>query len=315
MRDTFNIENMRDVLITAIIDLAREHKEVVFLDADLSSCINSVPFEKEFPDRFFNCGIAEANMVGVAAGLSSMGFVPYAHSFGCFSSRRAYDQFFLSVNYAGQRVHLIGTDAGVTAQINGGTHMPFEDVGLMRLIPELIIIDPSDTQSCYELTLQAFESGHSSYTRIRRKGATHRYPVGTPIRLGKGIVLSEGRDIAIVATDEVIVNESVKAVELLKRKGINAALVDMHTIKPLDTELLEKLSRETGHLLVCENARYAGGLGEAVAAHLAKTYPAKMDFVCVGERFGEVGKLDYLMSSYHFNAEDIAARAEALAKR
>lgn len=314
MRDTSDIKDMRDALMAAIIDLAKAHPEVVFLDSDLSSCINSVPFAKEFPTRFFNCGIAEANMVGVAAGLSSMGFVPYAHSFGCFSSRRAYDQFFLSVNYAGQRVHLIGTDAGVTAQINGGTHMPLEDVGLMRLIPDLIVLDPSDTQSLYDLTIQAFESGHSSYTRLRRKGGTHRYAPGQ-VKLGKGNVLADGKDLAIVATDEVIVNEAVKAVDLLKQKGISATLVDIHTIKPLDTELLDKVSKETGRVLVCENARYAGGLGEAVAAHLATTYPAKMDFVCIGERFGEVGKLDYLMKTFHLTAEDIAAKAEALARR
>ena len=314
MRDTSDIGNMRDALMAAIIDLAREHKEVVFLDADLSSCINSVPFQKEFPDRFFNCGIAEANMVGVAAGLSSMGFVPYAHSFGCFSSRRTYDQFYLSVNYAGQRVHLIGTDAGVTAQINGGTHMPLEDVGLMRLIPDLIVLDPSDAQSCYDLTVQAYESGCSSYTRIRRKGVTHRYAPGQ-VKLGKGNILSEGKDLAIIASDEVIVNEAEKAVALLKEKGISATLVDMHTIKPLDTELIEKLAAQTGRILVCENARYAGGLGEAVAAHLAKTCPAKMDFVCVGEKFGEVGKLDYLLKAFNLTAEDIAAKAEALAKR
>ncbi len=314
MRDTSSIDNMRDAMMAAIIDLAKEHKEVVFLDADLSSCINSGLFQKEFPDRFFNVGIAEANMVGVASGLSSMGFVPYAHSFGCFSSRRAYDQFFLSANYAGQRVHLIGTDAGVTAQINGGTHMPFEDVGMMRLIPDLIILDPSDTQSCYELTLQAFESGHCSYTRLRRKGASHRYAPGQ-VKLGKGNVLADGKDLAIIASDEVIVNEAEKAVEMLSKKGIKATLVDMHTVKPLDTELLEKVSKETGHVLVCENARYAGGLGEAVAAHLAKTYPAKMDFVCVDERFGEVGNLAYLMKTFNLTAEDMVAKAEALLKR
>ena len=152
MRDTSTISNMRDAMVAAITDLATEHPEVVLLDADLVSCIGSGNFFKQFPDRAFNCGIAEANMVGVAAGLSSMGFVPFAHSFGVFSSRRAYDQFFLSVNYAKRRVHLIGTDPGVTAQLNGGTHMPFEDIGLMRLIPDLIILDPSDTQSCYVMS-------------------------------------------------------------------------------------------------------------------------------------------------------------------
>ena len=314
MRDTSDIKDMRDALMAAIIDLAKEHPEVVYLDSDLAGCSNSTEFAAEFPGRFYNCGIAEANMVGVAAGLSSMGLVPYAHSFGCFSSRRAYDQFFLSVNYAGQKVHLIGTDPGVTAQLNGGTHMPFEDVGLMRLIPELIVIDPSDLQSCYDLTVQAFETGKSTYTRIRRKGGTHRYAPGQ-VKLGKGSILAEGSDLAIVASDEVIVNEAVSAVEILKGKGIKATLVDMHTVKPLDTELLDKVSKETGHVLVCENARYAGGLGEAVAAHLATTYPAKMDFVCIGERFGEVGKLDYLMKTFNLLADDIVAKAEALVRR
>jgi len=284
------------------------------LEADLMTCLGSTGFKKKFPERFYNCGIAEANMVGVAAGLSSMGFVPFADSFGVFSSRRVYDQFFLSVNYAKQRVHLIGTDPGVVAQVNGGTHMPFEDIALMRQIPDLIIIDPSDGQSCYELIRQAYESGHSSYIRVGRRGITHRYPVGTKIELGKGIVLTEGDDVAIIAEGETLVNEAVKAVEILKEKGIKATLVDMHTIKPLDIELIEKLAKKTGRILVCENGRYAGGLGEAVAGHLAKVNPTKMDFVSVGEKFGEVGNLSYLIKAFNFSAEDIATKAEALVR-
>ncbi len=314
MRDTSNMSNMRDAMVAAITDLAVEHPEVVLLDADLVSCIGSGNFFKQFPERAFNCGIAEANMVGVAAGLSSMGFVPFAHSFGVFSSRRAYDQFFLSVNYAKRRVHLIGTDPGVTAQLNGGTHMPFEDIGLMRLIPDLIILDPSDTQSCYELVRQAYESGHSSYTRIRRKGATHRYPVGTKIELGKGIVVRDGSDLTIVAVGETMMEQAEKACDSLSQKGLKVRLIDLHTIKPLDTALIEKAARETGHILVCENARYAGGVGEAIAAHLAQTCPTKMAFVNVGERFGEVGKLDYLLKAFNFTADDIAAKAMALVK-
>ena len=314
MRDTADLGNMKDAVMAAIIDLAEEHKDVVMLEADLMTCLGSTGFKKKFPERFYNCGIAEANMVGVAAGLSSMGFVPFADSFGVFSSRRVYDQFFLSVNYAKQRVHLIGTDPGVVAQVNGGTHMPFEDIALMRQIPDLIIIDPSDGQSCYELIRQAYESGHSSYIRVGRRGITHRYPVGTKIQLGKGIVLTEGDDLAIIAEGETLVNEAVKAVEILKEKGIKATLVDMHTIKPLDTELIEKLAKKTGRILVCENGRYAGGLGEAVAGHLAKVNPTKMDFVNVGEKFGEVGNLAYLLKAFNFTAEDIAAKAEALVR-
>ena len=314
MRDTAEFKNTKEAIMAAIIDLAKENKEVVFLDSDLSNCIGSTSFKKAFPDRFFNCGIAEANMVGVSAGLSSMGFVPFCQSFGTFASRRAYDQFFLSVNYAKQRVHLIGTDPGVVAQVNGGTHMPFEDISMMRQIPDLIVYEPSDAQSTYELIQQVYKTGKSSYLRTARSGVTHRYPVGTKIELGKGIVLSEGDDLAIFATGEVMVNEAAKAVELLKQKGISATLVDLHTIKPLDTELVEKLAKKTGHILVCENGRYAGGVGEAIAAHLAKTCPTKMDFVNVGERFGEVGKLGYLLEAFKFRDVDIAEKAEALIK-
>ncbi len=314
MRDTAELANMKDAVMAAIMDLAEEHWEVCMLEADLMTCLGSTGFKNKYPKRFYNCGIAEANMVGVAAGLSSMGFVPFADSFGVFSSRRVYDQFFLSVNYAKQRVHLIGTDPGVVAQVNGGTHMPFEDIALMRQIPDLIILDPSDAQSCYELIRQAYDSGHSSYIRAGRRGVTHRYPVGTKIELGKGIELASGKDVAIIAEGETMVNEAVKALDILKAKGIDATLVDMHTIKPLDTALVEKVASRCGRVLVCENGRYAGGLGEGIAAHLAKTNPVKMDFVCVGEKFGEVGNLSYLIKAFNLSAEDIAAKAEALAK-
>ncbi|MFA6690018.1 MAG: transketolase family protein [Sphaerochaetaceae bacterium] len=314
MRDTSSLNNMRDAIMVAIEDLAAEHPEVVMLDADLSSCIGSSSFQKLYPERFFNCGIAEANMVGVAAGLSSMGLVPFAHSFGCFSSRRAYDQWFLSVGYAQQRVHLIGTDPGITAQLNGGTHMPFEDIALMREVPGIYVIEPSDAQSLYELTRQAYATGKSSYTRVPRKGATHRYPVGTKFELGKGIVLHEGSDLAIVATGEVMVNAATKAVETLEASGVHPMLIDLHTIKPLDTELLEKAAKQCGRMLVCENGRYAGGVGEGIAAHLARTCPTKMDFLNVGERYGEVGKLPYLAQAFGFTPERIVELAEGLLK-
>src|SRR5574344_72347 len=312
MRDTKDLANMRDALMAAINDLAAEHKEVVMLEADLMGCLGSGSFKQLYPDRFYNCGIAEANMVAMAGGLSSVGLVPYAHSFGCFSSRRAYDQWFLSVNYAQRRAHLIGTDPGITAQLNGGTHMPFEDIALMRQVPNIVIIEPSDAQSCYELVKQTYETGKSSYTRIPRKGVAHRYPVETKIELGKGIVLAEGSDVAIIATGQVMVDEATAALEILKKDGIKATLVDLHTIKPLDTALIEKVAKKCGKVLVCENGRYAGGVGEGIAAHLAATCPVLMDFVNVGEKFGEVGKLSYLKGVFGFTAENIAAKAEAL---
>ena len=315
MKDAHVYSHYKEAVIGAIVDLAKEHPEIVFLDADLSSCIGSTTFQKEFPDRFFNCGIAEANMVGVAAGLASTGLVPFIHSFGCFASRRDYDQLFISVGYTHQTVHVIGSDPGITAQYNGGTHMPFEDIALMRQIPGMVIVEPSDAQSLYELTLQVYENGHSSYIRTPRKGICFRYSPEDKIELGKGIELKDGEDVAIIATGALMVDAALGAEKLLAEKGIKATVIDLHTIRPLDTALIEKVAARTGHVLVCENGRYAGGVGEMIAAHLASVNPVKMGFVNVGERFGEVGNLKYLSSAFGFTAENVAAAAEELARK
>ena len=312
MKDAHVFSHYKEAVIGAVVDLAAEHPEIVFLDADLSSCIGSTAFQKAYPDRFFNCGIAEANMAGVAAGLASTGLVPFIHSFGCFASRRDYDQLFISVGYTHQTVHVIGSDPGITAQYNGGTHMPFEDIALMRQIPGLVIVEPSDAQSLYELTLQVYVAGHSSYIRTPRKGICFRYSPEDRIELGKGIELKEGGDVAIIATGALMVDAALGAESILSAKGIKATVVDLHTIRPLDTALIEKVAARTGHVLVCENGRYAGGVGEMIAGHLAAVNPVHMGFVNVGERFGEVGNLKYLSSAFGFTAENVAAKAEEL---
>ena len=312
MKDLSVYANYRDVVVGAVIDLAKEHPDVVFLDADLSSCIGSTAFQKEFPDRFFNCGIAEANMSGVAAGMASAGLTPFIHSFACFASRRDYDQLFISVGYTHQTVHVIGSDPGITAQYNGGTHMPFEDIALFRQIPGFVIIEPSDAQSLYALTQQVYENGHSSYIRTPRKGIVYRYDPRAEIVLGKGIELLDGEDVAIVATGALMVDAALAAAELLKEKGINATVVDLHTIRPLDTDLIDKIASRTGHILVCENGRYCGGVGEMIAGYLVQTNPVKMSFLNVGERFGEVGNLKYLSEAFGFTADNIVKKVEDL---
>lgn len=314
MKDAHAYSHYKDTVVGAIIDLAAVHDDIVCLDADLSSCIGSTAFQSAYPDRFYNVGIAEANMAGVAAGLSSMGLVPVIHSFGCFASRRAYDQLFISVGYAHQRVIVIGSDPGITAQYNGGTHMPFEDIALFRQIPGFVIIEPSDAQSLYTLTQQAYFSGASAYIRTARKGINFRYSQSDEIVLGKGVELSDGGDVALIATGVLMVNAALEAKEILEKKGIKATVIDLHTVRPLDTELIEKAASRTGHVLVMENGRYAGGTGEMIAAHLAKTNPVKMDFLNVGERFGEVGDLKYLSSVFGFTSENAAALAEGLLK-
>lgn len=313
-RDAHEFNHYKEAVIGAAIDIAAQDERVVFVDSDLSSCIGSTSFEKKYPDRFFNAGIAEANMVGIAAGLSSVGLVPFIHSFGCFMSRRDYDQLFISLGYTHQRAICIGSDPGITAQYNGGTHMPFEDIALFRQIPSFVIIEPSDAQSLYDLTWQVYKSGQNAYIRTPRKGINFRYTLDDKIELGKGIELRSGEDVAIIATGIVMVDEALAAADLLAQKGIKATVVDLHTIRPLDTALIEKVAARTKHVLVCENARYAGGVGERISYHLAQTNPVKMGFVNVGERFGEVGNLSYLKSAFGFTAENIASKAEELIK-
>ncbi len=311
-RDAHDFNHYKEAVIGAVVDIAREDKRVCFIDSDLSSCIGSIAFEKEFPDRFFNAGIAEANMVGMAAGLSSVGLIPVIHSFGCFMSRRDYDQLFISLGYARQRAICIGSDPGITAQYNGGTHMPFEDIALMRQIPDFVIFEPSDAQSLYDLTWQVYKSGHNAYIRTPRKGINFRYTLDNKIELGKGIELKSGEDVAIIATGVVMVDGAMEAAEILAQKGIKATVVDLHTIRPLDTELIEKVAKRCGHVLVCENGRYAGGIGEMISAHLSQTVPTKMSFLNVGERYGEVGNLQYLKEVFGFTGENIARKAEEL---
>lgn len=313
-RDAHDFSHYKEAVIGAAIDIAREDERVVFVDSDLASCIGSTSFEKEFPDRFFNAGIAEANMVGVAAGLSSVGLIPFIHSFGCFMSRRDFDQLFISLGYTHQRAICIGSDPGITAQYNGGTHMPFEDIALFRQIPSFVIIEPSDAQSLYDLTWQVYKSGQNAYIRTPRKGINFRYTLQDKITLGKGVELRSGKDVAIIATGILMVDEAMKASELLKEKGVEATVVDLHTIRPLDTELIEEVASRTGRVLVCENGRYPGGVGEMIAGHLSQTIPTKMGFVNVGERYGEVGNLSYLKTAFGFTAENIAAKALELVK-
>ena len=313
-RDAHDFSHYKEAVIGAAIDIAKEDERVVFVDSDLASCIGSTSFEKEFPNRFFNAGIAEANMVGVAAGLSSVGLIPFIHSFGCFMSRRDFDQLFISLGYTHQRAICIGSDPGITAQYNGGTHMPFEDIALFRQIPSFVIIEPSDAQSLYDLTWQVYKSGQNAYIRTPRKGINFRYTLQDKITLGKGVELRSGKDVAIIATGILMVDEAMKASELLKEKGVEATVVDLHTIRPLDTELIEKVAARTGRVLVCENGRYPGGVGEMIAGHLSQTIPTKMGFVNVGERYGEVGNLSYLKTAFGFTAENIAAKALELVK-
>ncbi len=303
-------KDMRAVYADTMKDLAAEDKRVVLLEADLMSAHGTKTFKEAYPEQFMNVGIAEANMIGVAAGLASEGMIPFAATFGTFASRRCYDQFFLSVCYAKQKVVLVGSDPGITAKYNGGTHMPFCDTPIMRAIPNLLVLEPSDMLSARELIKAAYNHNGPVYIRLHRKGGAHRYPEGTTVTPGKGIVLQEGKDVTLVASGVVMVDAATTAVEILKSQGVSASLLDFHTVKPLDKELLLKEAKRTGAVVVCENAQASGGLGGAVAEFLSTTYPTPVVRIGIQDLFGEVGTQDYLQERFNLTPEDIVAGAK-----
>ncbi|MBN2860507.1 MAG: transketolase family protein [Sphaerochaetaceae bacterium] len=307
--------DMREVYAQTLISLAAENPNICVLEADLMGATGTKVFKEKFPAQFINVGVAEANLVGVASGLSSEGKIPFAATFGTFASRRAFDQFFLSANYAKLNVKLVGTDPGVTAQFNGGTHMPFEDTGMMRLIPGLTIVEPCDTVSCEQLIRLAAQHPGSMYIRLHRKGSQKLYDENAAFTLGKGMVLREGTDVTLIASGFVMVPEALKAAEILKEEGIDAAVIDMHTVKPLDEELVLSYAKKTGAIVTCENHQVTGGLGGAVAEYLSSEYPVPVSRIGAQDVFGQVGTLDFLMKEYQLLASDIAQAARAVIKK
>ncbi len=305
---------MRETFTQELIKLAEKDDRICVLDADLQVGHGTKPFQEQFPERYFNVGVAEANMVGIASGLSAGGKIPFAETFGCFAARRAFDQFFLSGNYARQNVKLLGSDPGVTAEYNGGTHMPFEDVAMMRAVPGLVIVSPSDPLSLGGLMEQIAYHPGCVYMRMPRKAEQRIHSDKTEFKLGKGIVLREGRDLTIAATGFVMVPEALKTAERLSERGLEAAVIDFHTIKPLDEELLINYASETGILVTMENHQASGGLGGAVAECLGTRHPVPVLRLGIQDRFGQVGTMEYLMNDYGISSEKMVPEIEEFVK-
>ncbi|MGD1992476.1 MAG: transketolase family protein [Anaerolineae bacterium] len=303
---------MRAVYTETLIGLAKNDRNIVLLEADLMRASGTKPFAERFPERTFNVGVAEANLVGVAAGLSSTGKIPFANTFACFAARRTFDQFFISANYAQLNVKLVGTDPGVTAAYNGGTHMPFEDVGLMRTVPRLVVFEPCDPVSLRKLVTESAYHEGCTYMRLHRRQARVIYDDGAEITLGRGNVLRDGDDVTLIAAGVVMVPEALRAAEMLAQDGVSAAVIDMHTVKPIDAELVLEYAQRTGAIVTCENHQIANGLGSAVAEVLAEHRPTLMRRVGVKDEFGEVGPLDYLKERFGLTAGDIHRQATAL---
>lgn len=305
-------KEMRAVYCETLIDLAKHDERIMVVEADLMRATGTMGFQDVYPDRAIDVGVAEANMVGVSSGLSAAGKIPFAATFGCFASRRVYDQFFISANYAQLNVKLVGTDPGISAAFNGGTHMPFEDIGLMKLIPNLTIFEPSDPVSLESLLRQSASHQGCTYMRLHRKGIAPIYDKNEAFTLGKGKVIQDGDDVTIIAIGSILVPEAIKAAKLLEQQGISAAVIDMHTVKPLDEDLVLKYAKKTGSIVTAENHQVSGGLGASVASFLAKTHPTRMAMVGIQDEFGQVGTQDWLQEYYKLTSAEIVRQALSL---
>lgn len=305
---------MRNAYCQTLMKMAETDDRIIVMDADLMNSMGMVPFMKKFPERTFNCGIQEANMVGVAAGLSAVGFVPYAHTFATFASRRMYDQTFISGGFARLNVRIIGSDPGVTAAFNGGTHMPFEDIGIMRNIPGMTVIEPTDPVMISDIVKQLADLYGMYYIRLVRRFTAKIFEDGSTFEIGKAIELRDGRDVTIIASG-LCVAESLKAADVLAQKGIKARVLNMFTIKPIDKDAVVKCAGETGAIVTAENHNIINGLGSAVAEVLAENAPVPMERVGVQDHYGEVGPVDFLKEKYGLGAQDIVKKVEKVISR
>lgn len=319
MSIVYNGENDRafkEILGSFIPRLCEEDRDVAYLDADLMSCIGTKKWADEHPDRAINCGIAEANMAGIAAGMSAVGWKPIIHTFGPFASRRCYDQIFLAGGYAGNSVTVIGSDPGVTAAFNGGTHMPFEDMALYRALPGAYVFDITDTVMLEDILRQCKDLQGVKYIRVPRKNNKKMYGDDTHFEIGKGIVTKENGTDAVIFACGIMVAKAMEAAEMLaKNDKIQVTVVDMFTVKPLDEELVKTYAKSTGAIVTAENHNRIGGLTSAVADVLARKCPTPLEYAAIEDEFGEVGPQDYLEQRFKLTPEHIVEKVKAAIAR
>lgn len=300
---------MRSAFCESMMALAEADERIFLLDADLMGAMGTKPFAARFPERTIDCGIQEANMIGVAAGLSAEGKIPFAHTFGVFATRRVCDQVYLSCAYAKQNVKLVGSDPGITAALNGGTHMAFEDLGIMRCIPEVTIVEPTDIAMIRDLIPKVAYHPGVVYLRLVRRTCPEVYENGSGFTIGRANILRDGNDVTLIAMG-FCVSQSLIAAEMLSRDGISARIIDMFTLKPLDRQAVIDAARETGVIVTAENHNVINGLGSAVAEVIAEEAPAKLVRVGAQDRFGQVGMRDFLADEYCLNAHHIYEAAK-----
>ncbi len=298
----------------AVTVLAEQNPDIVVLDADLAEATKTGIFKKKYPDRFIDCGIAECNMVGIAAGLATCGKIPFAASFAMFSAGRAFEQVRNSVGYPHLNVKIVGSHAGISVGEDGATHQCCEDIALMRAIPGMVVLNPADHYEMQAAVKAAAEYKGPVYLRLGRLAveSVHNNEDYT-FEIGKGITLRPGKDITIIATG-LMVGEAAKAAKALEEQGIDARVIDMHTIKPLDEDLVRKAAKETGRIVTVEEHSVIGGLGEAVASCLCETCPVPVKKLGVNDVFGHSGPAVDLLKEFGLCAENIEAAVKQLVK-
>ncbi len=288
----------------ALLELGKKNKDIVVFDADLSGATKTSIFAKEFPDRFFDMGIAEADMISTAAGMSTFGKIPYVSTFAVFAAGRAYDQIRNSVCYPNLNVKICATHAGITVGEDGATHQMIEDLGMMRGLPNMTVISTSDDTQTKWAVEEASKIKGPVYLRLCRLATPVVYDENEKFEIGKAIQIGEGTDATVFATG-VTVSEALKAKVELEKQGINIRVVDVHTIKPIDKEMVIKCAKETKKLISVEDHNVIGGLGTAIADVLVENYPTKLTKIGINDTFGKSGKAEELIEYYGLTAENI----------
>lgn len=295
----------------ALVEIGAEKENLVVMDADLSKSTMTAEFSKTYPERFFNMGIAEQNLYGTACGLALSGKVVCASTFAMFAAGRAFEVIRNSIGYTGANVKICATHAGITVGEDGASHQTFEDLALMRTIPGMTVVNPSDGVSAKLLLRQVVDFDGPAYVRLGRSAVPVFYDETADIRIGRGNVLRPGKDVTVIATG-IMVAEAMFAASQMAEEGIDVRVIDMHTIKPLDEDLIVEAAKETGRIVTAEEHSVIGGLGSAVAEVLCRRYPARMEMVGQQDTYGESGKPEELKEKYGMTAEDIVASVREL---
>lgn len=291
----------------ALAELGSENENVVVLDADLSGATKTSVFAKKFPDRFFDVGIAEQDLMGTATGMATFGKIPYVSTFAVFAAGRAYDQVRNTIAHTNSNVKICATHAGITVGEDGATHQMLEDIGMMKAIPNMTVICPSDDTQTKWIIKEISKIDGPVYVRLSRLATPVIYEEDNQFEIGKGVQIGNGTDATIIAAG-VTVAEALKAQEILKGKGIDVRVVDMHTIKPIDKELIIKCAKETKRIITIEDHSTIGGLGSSVCDVLSENYPTKVEKMGINDKFGESGKAEELMRFYGIDAQAIVEK-------